>query len=421
MRLTLISIGSRGDIQPFIPLAMGLKNAGHQVRVATHGPYESFVREHGLDFHPLVGNPQELMSGEGGLAWLESGRNPALFLKRLRDIVTTMLEQLGRDSWDACQDAEAVLFSTLAFFTGVPIIEKLGLPGIATYLQPVSRTGNFPSIMFPDLPEGLLLRRRYNQLSHDAGMEMTWRLFGDAFNHVRTGLLSLPPQTISFRHTINDPYPLIYGFSPHVIPKPPEWGDQISLGGYWFLDDADWQPSDALQSFLDAGEPPVYLGFGSMTNRDSERLTDTVLAAVKKSGQRAVLLSGWAGIGSRDLPDTIFRLEYAPHGWLFPRMAAVVHHGGAGTTAAGLRAGVPSVIVPHFADQPFWGRRVAALGVGPQPIQRAHLTADRLAYAIHVAATNTAMRQRAAVLGEKIRAEDGVGNAVRRIEQILNV
>ena len=153
---------------------------------------------------------------------------------------------------------------------------------------------------------------------------------------------------------------------------------------------------------------------------DTDALTDTIIDGICQSNQRAILLSGWAGIGERDLPESIFRLDYAPHSWLFPRMAAVVHHGGAGTTAAGLRAGIPSVIVPHFADQPFWASRVAALGVGPAPIQQKQLIAEKLAYAIHVAATNTAMRQRAAQLGERIRAEDGVQTAVQYIEQTLS-
>jgi UDP:flavonoid glycosyltransferase YjiC (YdhE family) len=419
MRLTLITIGSRGDIQPFIPLAAGLQQAGYAVRVATHGPYEGFVRGHGLDFAPLVGNPQELMAAEGGLSWLETGRNPVAFLQRLRDLALSLMEQLGRDCWAACQDADAVLFSTLGFFTGVPIAEKLGVPGIATYLQPLNTTRHFASMLFPELPAGLPLRGAYNRLTHDLTMEMNWWLFREAYNRLRTVQLGLPPARESFRHSINRPYPIIYGVSPQVMPPPPDWGMHISVSGYWFLDDPDWQPAAELCAFLEAGPPPVYIGFGSMTNRDSEHLTNLVLEAAQHSGERVVLLSGWAGIGGRDLPETIFRLEYAPHGWLFPRMAAVVHHGGAGTTAAGLRAGVPSVIVPHFADQPFWGRRVAALGAGPRPIPQKTLTAAKLAQAVRTAVHDPTMRRQAAELGCRIRAEDGVGHAVRRIRALL--
>ncbi|MAS37619.1 MAG: glycosyl transferase [Anaerolineaceae bacterium] len=420
MRITLVTIGSRGDIQPFIPLAVGLKNAGHAVRVATHEPYESFVREHGLDFGPLVGNPQEMMQAENGLEWLETGRNPFSFAQRMRDLAIEMMQQLGRDTLAACHDADVILFSTLGFFTAVPTAEKLGVPAIATYLQPVQQTGDFPGILFPSLPGALPFNAAYNRLTYDAMMELMWRVFKQAYNDVRVNLLSLPPETRSFRITMNDPYPVIYGFSPQVIPHPRDWRDDICISGYWFLEVPDWQPSDELRHFLESGPAPVYVGFGSMTNRDTDALTDTIIDGICQSNQRAILLSGWAGIGERDLPESIFRLDYAPHSWLFPRMAAVVHHGGAGTTAAGLRAGIPSVIVPHFADQPFWASRVAALGVGPAPIQQKQLIAEKLAYAIHVAATNTAMRQRAAQLGERIRAEDGVQTAVQYIEQTLS-
>ncbi|HLV37186.1 MAG TPA: glycosyltransferase [Spirillospora sp.] len=419
MRITLITVGSRGDIQPFVPLALGLQAAGHQVRIATHGPYEDFVRFHHLDFHPIVGNPQEILQTESGLAWLETGQNPVTFLRRMRDIAHEILEQLGRDCLNASQDADMILFSTLGFFTGVPIAEKLGVPGIATYLQPIQRTRTLAAVVIPELPGDLPLKGQYNRLTHDLMMEMIWRLFGQAYNHLRTGILGLPPEKRSFRVSINDPYPVIYGFSPHVIPPPPDWGEHICISGYWFLDDPEWQPEPELLDFLAAGPAPVYIGFGSMANRNVDQLTDTVLDAVARTGQRAILLSGWAGMGSRDLPDTIYKLDYAPHGWLFPRMVAVVHHGGAGTTAAGLRAGVPAVVIPHFADQPFWGRRVAALGVGPQPIPRKQLTAAKLTAAIDMAVSSPAMRQHAAELGAKIRAEDGVANAVRCIDAVI--
>lgn len=419
MKITLFTVGSHGDIQPYIPLALGLQQAGFDITIATHGPYEDFVRGYGLDFSPVVGDPRAVMSGEGGIQWLETGRNPLSFLRRFRDLANDMMEQMGRDCLTAADGADVLLFSSLGFFAGAPVAEKLGIPAVGAYLQPVSLTAAFPGIIFPQLPDSLPLQRQYNHLTHTLMMEMTWRLFRGPLNNLRRSGLGLPPEKRPFRQTINDPYPVVYGFSRHVIPKPADWGDHLHISGFWFLDDAAWEPSQALCDFLDAGPAPVYVGFGSMTNRDVEATTHLVIEAIRKSGQRAVLLSGWAGIGSSDLPDAIFRLEYAPHGWLFPRMAAVVHHGGAGTTAAGLRAGVPSLLVPHFADQPFWGRRLNALGVGPGFIPRKQLTLDNLAAAIRLAATDEAMRQRAASLGEKIRAEDGVASAVQFIEQVV--
>jgi UDP:flavonoid glycosyltransferase YjiC (YdhE family) len=198
---------------------------------------------------------------------------------------------------------------------------------------------------------------------------------------------------------------------------PADWGPANQLTGYWFLDDAeDWAPPAALLDFLQAGPVPVYIGFGSMSSRKPEETADLVIQAVKQTKQRALLFSGWDGLHKQDLPDSMLMIGPTSHDWLFPRVAAVVHHGGAGTTAAGLRAGVPSILVPFFGDQPFWGNRVHSLGVGPAPIPRSKLSVERLAQAIQEATTDTRMRQRAADLGVKIRAENGVANAVKIIQ-----
>jgi len=213
---------------------------------------------------------------------------------------------------------------------------------------------------------------------------------------------------------------MLYCYSPAVVPKPPDWSEHAHVTGYWFLDHApDWQPPADLVDFLESGPPPIYVGFGSMTSRDPERMSRIVLDALSQSGQRGVIATGLGGLSQSDLPDEVFMTETVPHDWLFPRMAAVVHHGGAGTTGAGLRAGVPSIIAPVSNDQPFWARRVKALGAGPAPIPHKGLTADRLAHAISVAVTDESIRKRAAELGETIRAEDGVVNAVRIINHTL--
>ena len=213
--------------------------------------------------------------------------------------------------------------------------------------------------------------------------------------------------------------PVLYGFSPAVIPVPADWDGNTHVTGYWFVDEIDgWTPPSALLDFLEAGTPPVYIGFGSMSNRNPRETAELIIRALKQIGQRAILLSGWGGLHSEDLPDSIFMIDSIPHSWLFPRVAAVVHHGGASTTAAGLRAGIPSVIVPFFGDQPFWGRRVAELGVGPNPIPRGKLTSERLANAIQQAVTDKGMHERAASLGAKIQTEDGIARAAEVIEQI---
>jgi sterol 3beta-glucosyltransferase len=213
---------------------------------------------------------------------------------------------------------------------------------------------------------------------------------------------------------------MLGAYSSNVIHQPPDWPESVHITGYWFPDiHTEWCPPSQLEAFLDAGDPPVYVGFGSMAGSHPEQLATVVLEALAKSGQRGLLLTGWGGMHAMSVPDSVFVIDSAPHDWVFPRMAAVVHHGGAGTTAEGLRAGIPSVILPFMMDQPFWGRRVKALGVGPEPIPHKKLTADRLAQAIHAAVTQPAIKRRADWLGEAIRAEDGVGNAVRIVKECL--
>jgi sterol 3beta-glucosyltransferase len=196
------------------------------------------------------------------------------------------------------------------------------------------------------------------------------------------------------------------------VPKPPDWNESSVVTGYWFLDDKGWVMPPSLRGFLDASSPPVYVGFGSIPSTDPVRTTAMVVEALAIAGQRGILASGWGGLTAGFMSDRIYMLDVVPHDRMFPYVAAVVHHGGAGTTAAGLRAGKPTVICPFFGDQPFWGRQVARLGAGPAPVLHKDLTASRLAQAILVAVEDVGVRTRAAQLGERIRAEDGVGRAV---------
>jgi sterol 3beta-glucosyltransferase len=212
--------------------------------------------------------------------------------------------------------------------------------------------------------------------------------------------------------------PTLYGYSRHVLPRPADWPAEHQVTGYWFLDAPDdWTPPPDLAAFLAAGEPPVYIGFGSMGSRDPGATARLAVEALARAGRRGILAAGWGGLTATDLPATIFPLGAIPHAWLFPQMAAIVHHGGAGTTAAALRAGVPSLVVPFGLDQPFWGRRVAELGVGPSPIARGALTARGLANALRDTLADGAIRHRAAALGRAISAEEGIGTAVTLIER----
>jgi sterol 3beta-glucosyltransferase len=259
-----------------------------------------------------------------------------------------------------------------------------------------------------------------NRLSHHLFRQMMWQGARKGDRLARKQVLGLPPAPFwgLYNSAQMRRYPVLCGFSPAVLPPPADWKNTC-VTGYWFLNEAeDWTPPSALVSFLERGAPPVYIGFGSMGSRNPQQTADLVLQAIAITGQRAILQSGWGGLSTDDLPDSVFVVDAVPHSWLFPQVAAVVHHGGAGTTAAGLRAGVPTVIVPFFGDQPFWGRKIAALGVGTAPIPRKKLTAKLLATAIDQVVNDRSIRQNAADLGAKIRAENGLATVVDIVHKI---
>jgi sterol 3beta-glucosyltransferase len=419
MKIVMLAVGTRGDVQPYIALGRGLKAAGHDVLLATHTPFEDFVRLHGLDFMPLNANPQAILESEIGKSWLESGRNLFGFLRTLREMGDDLMEQLNADIWKASQGAEAIIYSTLAM-SGHFAAMKLGVPRFVAPLQPLSRTRDYPNIFFP---RNLSLGRRYNYFTHLMTEELIWLPVRRQVNRWIRNDLGLQP--VSWR----GPYPqlklertpVLYGYSPKVVPPASDWPEWHHVTGYWTLPPSEnWQPPDGLVDFLQSGPAPVYIGFGSMTNRNPEEGADVALEALRQSGQRGLLLRGWGGLSKSDLPADVFMVDSIPHHWLFPRMAAVVHHGGAGTTGAGLRSGVPSIIIPHFSDQPYWGERVHELGVGPKPIPRKDLTAKKLGHAIKLSIEDDAMRKRAVALGSELQKEDGIATAIKIIEDNLN-
>jgi UDP:flavonoid glycosyltransferase YjiC (YdhE family) len=248
---------------------------------------------------------------------------------------------------------------------------------------------------------------------------ITWSVAGEMTNRYRSQL-ELPPHSARSFRRANHRTRTVMGFSRHVVPPAPDWPRDAALTGYWFLnDEAGWAPSEKLSAFLKGGPAPVYIGFGSMSNGDPLKTLELIVSAVKRSGQRAVIAAGWSDLPTENSPPEVCVVKSAPHHWLFPQVAAVVHHGGAGTTAAGLRAGKPTLIIPHMADQPYWGRRVYELGVGVGPVPRHKLTVETLAAGLDRLARDTRMRDYAATLGEKIRAERGVEAAVAAIESSM--
>ncbi len=410
MIITLIATGSRGDVQPYVALGRGLRQAGHVVRFVTPRNFDALAAAHELEVWPVEANIEAIAGGDAMRDRVEGGNFLRLMAEMSRAAQVEAVRLAGV-ALDASRGADLILGGMGGLYTGLAVAEKLGLPFMQAYVVPFTPTGAFPGVLAPPLPRGL--GAPFNRLTHHLTRQIVWQGFRAADGIARRETLGLrrAPFAGPYRSAATRGLPVLYGFSPAVVPPPADWPD-TRVTGYWTLDAAGWTPPPALLDFLAAGPPPVCVGFGSMGNRDPAATTALVLAAVWSAGQRVVLLSGWGGLNPVDLPDGVFALDSAPHEWLFPRMAAVVHHGGSGTTGAALRAGVPSIVVPFFGDQPFWGRRVAELGVGPAPIPRKQLTAARLAEAIRVAVTDDGLRRRAAALGAQLQAEDGVARAV---------
>jgi len=416
MHITILAHGSRGDVQPYVALGLGLKGAGHAVRIAAPELFRAFVTGYGLEFAPLAGDPRILMRSAVEEAGGRSGllRAAPVVLK----FATSVALQVIHDARQACQGTEAIIHSLLTTTVGHEIALQMGVPDFSALVFAVfSPTAAFPNPGFPELPLG----GWYNRLTHKLFKQVYWHGGRLAYNSVTRGKRDQHPSLSGWPFAASDRWttPVLYGFSPSVIPKPPDWGEHAHVPGFWSLPSPDPGPPE-LESFLEAGPPPVCISFGSIITRDANKLTGLALEALARSGQRGVLVTGWGGLTAADLPEQVFAIESVPFDWLFPRVAAAVIHGGIGTTAAAMQAGIPMVVVPFTLDQNFWGERAYRLGVAPKPIPSRKLTAGNLALAIQTVVDDAPLRRRASQLGQTLRSENGVLNAVRVLEGYLD-
>ncbi len=413
LKITLLTFGSRGDVQPYVALAVGLRDAGYQPLVAAPAPFADLVTSQGVDFFPLPGDPEKVSHDLVEAAGTSLAGTIQVLAQNSIPIAEAMLAAV----MEACAGADAVIHAFMMTNAGHEAARHYDIPDLGVHPYPIfSETGAYPNLMFPELPLGAT----YNRLTHRLFTRSFWLGSKAGYSIVRRRRPDLPPLS-GWPYDMTDrEVPLVIAASPAVIGDASHWGANTHVTGFLTLPPRrDWQPPADLLAFLEAGPPPVYVGFGSMIADEMAMMALTAIEALGKAGQRGLLSTGWGGLTRESLPDFVCRVDDVPHEWLFPQTAAVVHHGGAGTTAAGLRAGIPSIIIPFTADQPYWGRRVARLGVGPEPIPRKKLTADGLAYAIRTACTHQPMRQRAAALGEVLRAEDGVGDTVNFIKSFI--
>ena len=409
-RIAILTYGTRGDIEPFVALGQGLLHAGYAVRLIAPAMAAAFVPEGTMEFVGLEGDPGELaeeLAREAGLSWPRMVRVMSKFVLQVG-------ESALRAILEACRDIDGVIHSFLMTDAGHMLAQQRGVPDLSAQFFPVfSTTGSFPAPTFPDWRLGPGYRRATHWLT-----EQVFRVGGRLlYGRIRRAHRDLPsPTEWPFHPGGQGSCPILYAFSSYVVPRPMDWPETAHITGYWFLEpQRAWKPPEGLVRFLAGGPPPVYIGFGSYGPHRSQELAQICSEAVERCGLRAVVAAPGLGSKAGGVSSHMFPVEAAPHGWLFPQMGAVVHHGGAGTTAAGLRAGVPNIIVPFTADQAFWGRRVERLGVGPKPISLRRLTPIELANALDLAMGDPIMRARSAALGEAIRSEDGVGRAVELI------
>ncbi len=404
MNITLLTYGSRGDVQPFVALALGLRRAGYQARLAAPGRFADLAAAHGVPFVALPGDPEEISR-----RFNDSGRNVIGQVRGMTAYVASIAREVAQTAFAACDDADVIVHSFLFTSGAHSLARARGIPDVSMQLFPMfAPTRAFPNVALSGVPSGPL-----SVFTHRLA---TWIFWQGGRRLAPRGLLDFPlVWPFDSRRPIRTP--LLFAYSPVVLPRPADWSaPHIHVTGYLFLDAPEtYRPPPALVDFLAAGEPPICVTFGSMVNREARRIDAIVRATLARTGRRGIVLTGWGGSQSAGPTADLLYLDAAPHDWLFPRCAAVIHHGGAGTTAAGLRAGIPNIVVPHAADQPFWARRVAAIGAGPAPLDLKRLSVDSLSAAL-VQASAPEMRARAQAIGQAIRAEDGVGAAVRVIE-----
>ncbi len=420
--IRLLALGSQGDVQPYVALGLGLQRAGFDISIGTTAEFRLFVESYGL---PCVTTNWELRSvmrreaEEGGKASTSSQKRLSREQQRAQ---SAFLRIVWQTTLELVEGADLLLYSFSALFAAPHVAEKLGIPALLAAFQPaLIPTQAFPPNRAPALPLG----GWYNRFSYTCLEHLTGLFLHQPLNAWRRETLHLAPLDVKglFAPLHQRNQPILFGFSPTIVPQPTDWGDHIHLTGYWFLPESrTFQPPAELTAFLQAGAPPVSLGLGSMISSDLSASLDLLLAAIKQAGVRAVLIANGKDLSSAHLSEQVFLVDQIPHDWLFPQMAATVHHGGAGTTAASLHAGVPTVVLPFLSgmDQSFWGKRVAALGVGPDPIPFTRLTAAMLARAIQQAVSDETMRKKAAQVGKLIRTEDGIGNAVQVIEKFVS-
>lgn len=410
MRVAITTAGSRGDVAPFTGLGHALVRAGHEVTLVTHARFAPLVTGSGVGFHPLPVDPREELESERGRGLHRSSTGAGKLL-RLARMARALVGRMTDDLLTAAQASDVLLFSASVAPLGHTIATGLSLPSLGLCLQPVTPTREFGPPMLGGRSWGPVGNRL---AAHGVELAVE-QVFAPALPAVRArlGLPAARRFGTVLRARERRHRPVLHGFSPHLVPRPRDWHPGLDITGYWWPYDRETRLPAALRAFLDAGPPPVFVGLGSATVPDPRQLGTEIVRALRRAGLRGVIQRGWAGLAADG--DDMLTVDEVPHSLLFPEMAAVVHHCGAGTTAAGVRAGVPAVPVPIQFDEGFWADRLVAVGVAPRAVPLRRLTADALASALVRATQEAGFRERARELGARVRTEDGAGRVVEAV------
>lgn len=411
--IVIFTIGTMGDVRPCVALGQGMQRSGRRVRIVTSPNFRELVQNTGLEFSALTADFQAMLEADRTIA--DQGMDLRAMARIFRDRYAAWAEHWVAEGLAASEGAGLLIGVSNSTLLAKALSEALGLPFAIARLQPLTPSRVLAPMVLSG--SGRKLPGLLSLGAHHLLYQLIWGVMRPAINDIVRPRLNLHPYPrwgpYLFSREIHGAK-VINGFSRHILPRPADWPESSQVTGYWFLDEPRWEPSLELSEFLAAGPPPIYVGFGSMVSSQAGGFTEAVLDAVQRSGRRAVLATGWGGLDAKEgcVDERVFFIRHAAHNYLFPRVAAAVHHGGAGTTAAAARAGIPSIIVPFYGDQPFWARCVARQGVAPPAVERKSLTPAGLASAI-AHSQQPMMMQRAAALGEAIRAEDGITEALR--------
>ncbi|SDM58312.1 glycosyltransferase [Allokutzneria albata] len=410
MKIVIAAVGSTGDVAPYTGLAAHLIDQGHDVAIATQELFADMVRGCGAEFRLIPGDIQAAMASEDGEELQRGGGGLRGMLANLR-LARTLVEVVGEGMITATEDADVLLLNRGTMFHGYLLAKARGIRGYSLELFPMLPTTEFSL----GEPTNSLVAKAFHWLVDQVvsrvrtPVDSALRDFQKRIGLKPSGLAPVYDAAVA-----DLSWPVLHGYSPTLLPRPHDWRENSDVVGYWWPHRSpDWQPPADLVDFLDAGPAPVFVGFGSMSPGKGEPLSELVLEALPP-GTRAVFQTGWAGLSAHG--DDVLTVDHVPHDWLFPRMAAVVHHGGAGTTGAGLRAGVPTVSVPVLGDQPFWSRRLEKIGTSPGWIPAAELTTAGLGKLVRRAVAEPYYRKKAKQIAESVNSEDAFGHVAKALE-----